>query len=86
MLIDMINQPLLIFTHTEKIVGLFYLLRFGLMIGTFFVNQFTFHIETLAAETVQTFIFTVIDISIFIDLIQDVAHVCIWSGSVVRMK
>ena len=66
----MINQPVLITAHLEKIVRFFDRFRFGFMIRTFAVNQFTFRIETLAPKTVKAFIFTEIDIAGIINLLH----------------
>ncbi len=68
----MINQPVLVFAHAEEVIGFLYDLRFGLVIGAFSVNQFPFRIKPFTAKTIETLIFTEIDIPPVIDPVQDI--------------
>ena len=60
---DMIDQPLLISAHPEKIIGLSNDFRYGLMIRAFTVHQLSIRIEPLASETVSPLVFAEINIA-----------------------
>jgi hypothetical protein len=68
---DIIYQPVLIFAHPEKIIALFPILRCRLMIGAKPVFQFLLHVKALAADAVVTLVFSKIDVTVIIDLLQD---------------
>ena len=55
MLVNMIYEPVLIFAHPEKIVGLADGLRHGLMIRAFAVHQFALGVEPFASIAVNAF-------------------------------
>ena len=60
---NMINQPLLIIAHPEKIIGFPDNFRLCLMIRAFAVREFAICVKPLAPETVAPLIFAETDIA-----------------------
>src|SRR4030042_586674 len=71
---NMINKPVLISAHPEKIIALLDSFWPALVIRTFAVDQLPFSIKTLASETVMSCVFTEIYIAIIIHSIEDHLH------------
>ena len=81
---DVLNQPVLIIAHLEKIVRLFDGLRLGIMIRAFAVYKLSVGIESLAPETVLPFVFTEIDLPLVVNFLKhlfDDRNVIFFSGS-----
>ena len=68
--LDVVNEPILVFAHLEKIVGFLYDLRFHPMVRAFSVNQFPFLVKTFTSKAVYTFVTGKIDITAIMDLCQ----------------
>jgi len=73
-LLDMGNQPLLIFAHSEKIVAFLAEFRLCLVIGAFPVDQLFFRVKTFTADAVEAFIMTEIDVAGVINLSKNRLH------------
>ena len=78
MIMDMVDKPLLVFAHLEKVVGFFNDLRFGLMVRALSLHQFPIRIKAFAAKAVFAFIFIEINITLvvyFLENFGDHSHV-----------
>ncbi len=69
---DMLNKPILISAHPKKVVLLFNVNQFPLVVRASAVNKFPFGVKTLAAIAIMAPIFAKIDISLLIDPVEDV--------------
>jgi hypothetical protein len=74
MTVNMVYQPLLIAAHPEKIVRLFDDRGFCLVVRAFAVYQFPFRVKPLTPETVKTLIFAEIDVTVFLDPVENRLH------------
>ena len=71
MCVDIIDEPVLVSTHSEKIVGLPDHLGNSFVVRTSPVYQLTVCVETLTSKTVCAFVFAEVDIFSIIDFLQD---------------
>jgi len=69
-----VDEPVLIFAHFEKIV--FLLTSYGgtIMLGALAVNKFFCGIEPFTANTILTAIGAKVDVSLVINLLEDIAY------------
>jgi len=70
----MINEPVLVFSHGEKIIRFPDNGRFGLVIRAFAVDKFTRVIEPFAIIAVESFVFAEIDIPGVVDLCENMFY------------
>ena len=70
----MINQPLLVLAHLEKIVGLLNPLRRGVVVRALAVYQLPLGVEPFAAETVKPLVFAEVDVAGLINGGQNPAY------------
>ncbi len=66
----MINQPLLITAHFEKIIRFFNDLGFDFMVGAFPLHKFPFGQVSLAADTVKALVVTEINVTPVINALE----------------
>ncbi len=70
----MIDKPVLIPAHLEKIVRLLDRFRFNEMVGTLAVNQLALSKEAFAPKAIEPFILAKIDIARIINFLQYLVH------------
>ena len=61
-LLDVVDQPLLVFAHAEEIILLLDELRLGPVVGAFPVHQLFFGEESLAAAAIMPAVFAEVDV------------------------
>ena len=71
---NMINQPVLVVTHLEKVVGFFYGFRRCFVIRALAVNQLSICIKALTPKAIKPLVFTEIDIPRIIDLLHNLFY------------
>jgi hypothetical protein len=76
MLIDVVDQPLLITAHFEKIVGFLDRLRGRLVVRATAVDQFPLGVKAFAPEAIKAFVFAEIDVAGIVDTLQDRLYHC----------
>ncbi len=72
MRLDVVDEPLLIFAHAEKIVGFFTLHGFLVVVRTFPVHQFPLRVEAFAPDAIEALVGAEIDVPCLVDLLEDV--------------
>ena len=73
MILDVMDEPVLIFAHPKEVVTFLTIFRLGLMIRATVVHELLFHIKPLAADTIVAFVVAEIDVPGVIDLLQNQA-------------
>ena len=73
-LVNMLNQPVRILAHTEKVRLFFGRLHFSAAIGTFSVHQLTLRPEGFAGRTIHPLIRSLIDIALVIKAFENLLH------------
>ena len=74
MRIDMLDQLIRIFAHTEEVRFLLGRLYLPAAVGTFAIHQLGFRPEGLAGCTVHSLIGALIDIALIIEALEDLLH------------
>ena len=74
MLVDIIDQPVRIFTHTEEISLFFGRLHFAAAVRTFAVHQLGLCPERLAGRAVKSLIRTFVNVSLLIQLFENLLY------------
>ncbi len=74
MFLNIINKPVLIPAHLEKVVRLLDRFRFSEMVWTLSVNQLALSKEAFAPKAIEPFILAKIDIARIINFLQYLLH------------
>jgi hypothetical protein len=69
-----VDEPVLVFTHSEKIVFFFTVYGGAIMLRTLTVHQFLCGIEPFTANTILAAVGAKVDISLVINLLEEIAH------------
>ena len=71
MLLDVVDQPVLIFAHPEEVILLLDELGFLLMIRAFSIYQFPLGIEAFTPEAIVPAVFPEVEVSVLMDFPED---------------